>query len=271
MTGLKISTNMSSQNLRYVFLGGQESLFAEIILQNLKLAGWEPLAAIRNAKAPLDPEYLQSLQADFFLVAAFAKILKKEIIGIPLKGTVGVHPSLLPQYRGASPIQSALLNDEKITGTSIFIIDEKVDHGPIVAQEKLPVTAADTYATLLKRLAELSSRLCLKALPDWLSGDLKPTVQDEAMASYTKKFNSDAGRVDLKKDRPKELWLKIRALNPEPSVYAMIQLKNGKEMRLKLLEAKLENSKLRLIAVQPEGKKPMPYQDFLNGYQKILI
>ena len=163
-----------------------------------------------------------------------------------------------------------MLNDEKITGTSIFIIDEKVDHGPVIAQEKMPVAGDDTYATLLKRLAELSSRLCLKALPDWLSGDLKPTVQDEALASYTKKFNSDDGRVDLKKNQPKELWLKIRALNPEPGVYAMLQLKNGKEMRLKLLEAKLQNNELQLIAVQPEGKKIMAYADFLNGYQKLL-
>jgi len=261
---------MSNQSPKYVFFGGQESLFAEIILQNLKNAGWEPLAVVRNAKAPLDVEYLQSLQADFFLVAAFAKILKKEIIDIPLKETVGVHPSLLPQYRGASPIQSALLNDEKITGTSIFIIDEKVDHGPIIAQEKLPVTDDDNYTTLLKSLAELSSRLCLDAIPQWLSEDRKPATQDEASASYTKKFSSDDGRVNLEKDSPKELWLKIRALNPEPGVYALIQLKSGKEMRLKLLEAKLENGKLRLIAVQPEGKKPMPYQDFLNGYQKLL-
>src|SRR3989344_4239172 len=124
---------MSQKNPKCVFFGGQESDFAQIILDGLKSAGWQPLAEIRNAKTSLDMEYLKSLNADFFLVAAFGKILKKELIGIPPRGVVRGHPSLLPKYRGASPIQSVLLNDEKETGTAIFLIDEKVDHGPIIA------------------------------------------------------------------------------------------------------------------------------------------
>src|SRR3989344_3233634 len=119
--------------MKYIFFGGQESDFAQIILDSLKSAGWQPLAEIRDAKKPLDLTYLKSLNADFFLVAAFGKIVKKELIEIPPKGVIGVHPSLLPKYRGASPIQSVLLNDEKETGTAIFLIDEKVDHGPIIA------------------------------------------------------------------------------------------------------------------------------------------
>src|SRR3989344_8285124 len=111
--------------MRYIFFGGKESQFANIILDKLTKAGMAPIEAVGSAKAPLDPEHLKSLNADFFLVAAFGKILKKDILDIPPKGVIGVHPSLLPKYRGASPIQSAILNGEKETGTAIFIIDEK--------------------------------------------------------------------------------------------------------------------------------------------------
>src|SRR3989338_2465852 len=142
--------------MKYVFFGGQESKFAQIVLDGLKNAGLNPIAEIRDAKAPLDAKYLESLGADFFLVASFAKILKREIIGIPPKGTIGVHPSLLPKYRGPSPIQSAILNDENETGTTLFLIDEKVDHGPILATNHLRLATSDNYESLLEKLAKLS-------------------------------------------------------------------------------------------------------------------
>ena len=139
---------------KFVFFGGSESKFAQIILDRLIAAGWKPLAEFRDAKAPLNPEYLKSLGADFFLVAAFAKILKKDVIEIPARGTIGIHPSLLPKYRGPSPIQSAILNDEKETGATLFLIDEKVDHGPILATSNLRLATSDTYEILLEKLAE---------------------------------------------------------------------------------------------------------------------
>lgn len=256
--------------MKYVFFGGRESKFAQIILDGLIEAHQPPLAAYRNAKENIDLKKLKSLGADFFLVAAFGKILKKDLLEIPAKGTIGVHPSLLPRLRGASPIQSAILNDEKETGTTLFLIDEKVDHGPILANSNLPLMAGDNYISLEEKLAKISAELILKNLPKWLSNEIQPKVQNESEATYTKKFvNEDAG-ADLEKDNLKKIWLKIRALNPEPGTYAILKLKTGKELRLKLLEADFENGNLKLLKVQPEGKKPMPYKDFLNGYQKLL-
>lgn len=256
--------------MKYVFFGGQESRFAQIILDELTKAGMPPVLAVRDAKAPLDLEKLRSLEADFFLVAAFGKILKKELLEIPPKGTVGIHPSLLPKYRGASPIQSVILNDEQETGTAIFLIDEKVDHGAVLGMEKLPVGPEDTYSTLAEKLAFLSADLFIRTVPKWLDGSLKPEVQDEARATFTKKFVTADAEVDLKKGSAREIYLKIRALNPEPGVFTILKLKNGKAMRVKLLEAAHGDNTLVLLKVQPEGKKAMAYKDFLNGYKDLL-
>ena len=175
--------------MKYVFFGGQESPFADIMLDGLTLAGFPPIAAVRDAKKPIDSVELTALKADFFLVAAFAKILKKDMFSIPRRGIIGVHPSLLPKYRGPSPIQSVLLNNEQETGTTIFLIDEKIDHGPILAQRSLAIAETDTYALLMERLAQLSVRLCRDALPRYLEGGtLQPVMQNEAKATHTKKI-----------------------------------------------------------------------------------
>lgn len=256
--------------MKYIFFGGQESLFATIILDELTKAGMAPVAAIRNARAPLDLEYLKSLKADFFLVAAFGKILKKNLLEIPPMGTVGVHPSLLPKYRGASPIQSVILNDESETGTAIFLIDEKVDNGPVIAMEKLAIDRNDNYLTLTEKLAHLSAETLKKALPLWYSGYLKPTPQEDALATFTKKFTSEDAKIDLATEDPKKIWLKIKALNPEPGAFTIFKLKDGREMRVKLLEADFGENGLTLTKVQPDGKKPMGYKEFLNGYKNLI-
>jgi methionyl-tRNA formyltransferase len=256
--------------MKFVFFGGKESRFAQIFLDELKKGGLAPVAEMRDAKAPLDAEYLKSLGADFFLVASFAKILKKEIIEIPLKGTIGVHPSLLPKYRGASPIQSAILNDEKETGTTLFLIDEKVDHGPIINHKSLIINYKDNYLTLEEKLAKLSAKLAVETLPKYLAGEIQLKIQDESQATYTKKFKTEDAEVDWEKDNPRDVWLKIRALNPEPGAFTILNLKNGKQLRLKLLEAEYQDGELELKKVQPEGKKPMDYESFLNGYQRLL-
>ena len=256
--------------MRYVFFGGQESRFAQLVLEDLKKAGMTPAAEVRDAKAPLDLEYLKSLKADVFVVAAFGKILKKDLLEIPPKGTLGVHPSLLPKYRGASPIQSAILAGEHETGVAIFQIDEGVDHGPVLASAAAPIADTDTYETMIDRLAHLGSGLLVAALPKWLDGTLHAETQDETQATFTKKFVTEDAKVDLKADDPKVISRKIRALNPEPGAFTILSLKNGKQIRMKLLSAELKEGTLTLLKVQPEGKKPMAYKDFLNGYKDLL-
>lgn len=282
--------------MKFAFFGSPE--FAAIILEQLIAAGFIPAAVICAPDRPIgrkkiitpppvkilaekynisiyQPEDLKNFRLptsniELFIVAAYSKILKKEILEIPLLGTIGVHPSLLPEYRGASPIQSALLAGEKETGTTLYLMDEKVDNGPVLKRERLKIKN-QKYLELMRELAELSGNLLVKTLPKFICGEIKPAPQDQSRATFTKKFSLADGMVNLAQDPPERVWLKIRALNPEPGVTAVLKLKTGEELKLKLLEADYENNKLGLKIVQPEGKKPMAYQEFLRGYQNQLI
>ena len=280
-----------SNGMRYIFFGSPE--FAAIILGKLLKAGMPPILVICNPDRPagrkkiitpppvkqlitdnqqpieiLQPENIKdisakikAINADVFIVAAYAKILPKEIIELPRLGTIGVHPSLLPKYRGSTPIQSVILNGETETGTTLFLIDEKVDHGAILATDRLPIVENDSYETLLKKLAELSGNLIVKTLPEYITGKIIPKPQNESEATYTKKIKTEDAFVDLEilqkaqdgtsPEDAKKITRKIRALNPEPGTWTII---NGK--RTKILEAELSEGKLKLKKIQTEGKKP---------------
>lgn len=284
---------MNTEN-KFVFFGTPE--FAAIILEKLVKAGFVPAAAVCAPDAPMgrkkiltpppakiaaqkynieviqpailanSKSQISNYKPEFFIVAAYSKILKKEILDIPRLGTIGVHPSLLPKYRGASPIQSAILGDEKETGATLYLMDEEVDRGPTIASQKLKIKS-QSYEELMRELAELSGDLLIETLPKFLKGEIKPQPQNEAQATFTKKFSLKDGLVNLQNDNPRQIWLKIRALNPEPGVFTILKLKDGKELKLKLLEADFIGGTLELKLVQPEGKKSMPYRDFLRGYQ----
>ncbi|MDP3956410.1 MAG: methionyl-tRNA formyltransferase, partial [bacterium] len=135
-------------------------------------------------------EILKELKPDFFMVAAYGKIIPGEALAIPPLGVIGVHPSLLPKYRGASPIQSALLAGEQETGVSLYFLDEKMDAGSVIAQETVPIQSDETYETLAEKLANVSGKLLLKNLPDLKSAKLNAEIQDETKATYTKKFKT---------------------------------------------------------------------------------
>ena len=285
--------------MKYAFLGTPE--FAATILEGLIRGGFTPSLVITNPDRPvgrknvitpppvkqsimekvvsskdtitiLQPEnpkdvytLLRSTNYDFFVVAAYGRIIPKEIFDIPRLGTIGVHPSLLPKYRGASPIQSAILGGDKETGVTLFIIDEKVDHGAIVSDIKYQVSSSDTYKTLEQKLAALSVQLLIETLPKFVKGEIVPQLQDESKATYTKKFETQDAFVDLAKDEPMTIWRKVRALNPEPGVYTIMTENvsgliraNGRIVgkRMKILEANLENGKLILKKIQFAGQKP---------------
>jgi methionyl-tRNA formyltransferase len=179
---------------------------------------------------------------DIAVVAAYAKILPKEILDSLPDKFLGVHPSLLPQYRGATPIQSAILAGEAETGTTLFLLDAKVDHGKIISSRKYKVLSDDNYETLIEKLAVLSGDLLIETLPKFATGAIDLITQDENQATYTKKFKTEDAFVDLQKDDPIVIERKIRALNPEPGVYA---IKNSK--RVKILDKN---------TIQVEGKSP---------------
>lgn len=277
------------KSFRFVFFGTPE--FAAVVLEKLIAAGWPPAVVVCNPDRPagrkkiiapppvkmrfmnydlgiknksiiLQPANpkslflnLKSLQIDFAVVAAYGKIIAKEILDLFPKGVIGIHPSLLPKYRGPSPIQTALLNGDAETGVSLFLMDEKTDHGPVLANSRWQMANGENYEFLLKKLAEIGTELLIATLPKWLAGKIKLVQQDESLASYTKKFITEDGFVDLEKDDSVIIERKIRALNPEPGVYTYMDLP-GKKKRVKLLEALLKDGKLFITKIQVEGQKP---------------
>ncbi len=212
----------------------------------------------------LDENFIAELRAlapDFFVVAAYAKIIPASVLAIPRLGTLGTHPSLLPQYRGASPIQSAILAGETTTGSTIYQMDEKMDHGGIFTQGDLPLDAlATNYLALEEQLATLSAELLIKIIPTLLDGTAQAQTQDESLATFTKKFTTESGFVKESEldaalagnsDKTELILRTIHALTPEPGAWT---IKDGK--RIKLLEARIDGGALKFIKIQEEGQKP---------------
>ena len=273
--------------MKYFFFGTPK--FSAAVLKKLIDGGMPPSGVVSNPDRPAgrkkiitspptkvlalehgipvyQPEKLSKLEIEnwkleigepeFAVVAAYAKIIPREVINAFPKGIIGVHPSLLPKYRGASPIQSAILNGDKETGVTLYQMDEKIDHGDILVNDKFQMTNSKiTYEELEERLAELAGDLLVKILPDFAESGIKPAAQDESRATFTKKFSTQDGFVDLDKDDPAIIYRKVRALNPEPGVWTM---KGDK--RMKILKAELDSSaggsKLKLKEIQYEGGKP---------------
>ncbi len=267
--------------MNFAFFGSPR--FAEIILDKLIAAGMTPAVVVCNPDRPVgrkkiltpppvkvlagkrglpvwQPEKLEGWAdhfagAEFAVLAAYAKILPEELIKYFPRGIIGVHPSLLPKYRGATPIQSAILAGEQETGTALFLLDARVDHGPLLATRPLAIAEQDNYPTLMEKLAVLSGELLAEVLPQYLSGVLAARAQNEAQASYTKKFTTEDGLVDLEKDAPTIIKNKIRALNPEPGVYT---IRSGK--RYKILDGQ---------TIQPEGGIPRKVPDAITFLRSL--
>jgi len=275
--------------MRYVFFGTPR--FAATVLEKLIDGGIPPTVLVCNPDRPLgrkkiitspptkqlivnrklqvevfQPESKSELSAigdvlfanaDFGVVAAYAQIIPQEVIDKAKLGIIGVHPSLLPKLRGASPIQTAILEGHEKTGVNLFMLDAKVDNGLVIASRELTIGESN-YLDLEARLAEFAGELLLETLPKFVIGKTETIPQDNSLATYTKKFVTEDGHVlheDLEKAKNGvgaiEILRKIRALNPEPGVYTEL---NGK--RTKLLGAEILDGKLVLKKIQKEGGKP---------------
>ena len=162
---------------------------------NLKIIQPESLAV----KPPFGD--LTAKWFDLFIVASYGKIIPKSILDIPKFGALNVHPSLLPKFRGPSPIQSFILSGEKKTGVTIILMDEQVDHGPILAKQELEFSKINAKE-LEEKLAELGGEILVDVIPKWINSEIKPQEQDHNQATFTKKINKEDGFVDLEKDNP---------------------------------------------------------------------
>ena len=204
----------------------------------------------------LDDEFIDKLKSqnwDLFLVAAYGKIIPQEILTIPKKGIINVHPSLLPKYRGATPIHSPILRGDKETGVTIMLIDEKMDHGPILNQEIYPlwensISEMPTQSQLEKTLSEIGGKLLGDTIPKWLNDQIIPQEQDHSKATFCDKYKSTDALIDLKDDAQKN-FLKIQAFDKWPKAHYFEE-----EKRILIKKARLENNKLILEKIIPEGE-----------------
>lgn len=225
---------------------------------------------------------IRDLNPDLLLVAAYGQIIPNEVLDIPRYGAINIHGSLLPKYRGATPIQTAILNNDKITGITLIKMDEKMDHGPIIACASIDIEAKDTYQTLHEKLSLLAAELTSGTLPDWFAGKIEQQAQDESKATFTKILTLNDGRIDWTKPADK-IGGQIRALHLEPGAWTTFDQKSVKileaenvaqdsiELAGKILDGnkelliKCQTGALKIHKLQPEGKKPMSGKDFLNG------
>ncbi len=200
---------------------------------------------------------------DLFIVASYGKIIPQEILDIPTHGTLNIHPSLLPKYRGPSPLETAILNGDQETGVAIMLVDALMDHGPIVAMEKIELNDKYNFEQLRDKLADEGTSLLKKILSDYLDGKITPEPQDHDQATVTKKFTKEDGFLDQEAPALSR-YRQILALNPWPGTYLDYPGPDGK-IRLIIKQAHLDGDKLVYDRVVPEGRKEMDWKSFLNG------
>lgn len=225
----------------------------------------------RNAIPVLTPEKLdeetytalEQYHCQFFVVAAYGKIIPQKFLDLAPLGALNVHPSLLPKGRGPSPIESVILSEDTATGVSIILLDSEVDHGPILAMRERVCAPWPPKASVLRNdLAHFGGSLLAEVLPEWLAG-LTPTPQDHTRATFTKKIQKKDAFLDFS-DSPIMNLKKIRAYDEWPGAFYFEEI-NGKRLRIRVTDAHIENGALVLDTIIPEGKKEMRAEDFFRN------
>jgi methionyl-tRNA formyltransferase len=204
-------------------------------------------------------------QADLGVVAAYGRIIPKSVISQFPLGILNIHPSLLPKYRGASPIQSAIAAGETTTGVSVIKMDELMDHGPIVSSFKDEIMPDDTNETLRKRLFERAAEFLIDLIPHYLDAKISLKEQNHDEATFTKIVKKEDGYIKDPFDDPKKTEALSRAFKPWPGIYSKVKVRD-KTRRLKILAIHLEDEKLVIDQVQLEGKNPVSWEEFKKGY-----
>lgn len=233
-----------------------------------------------NMKDPAFLNELSFMKPDIIVVVAYGKILPLPILKLPPLGCINVHASLLPKYRGAAPIQWALINGEKKTGVTTMLMDEGLDTGNILLQEETEIADEDTAETLSQRLSEMGASLLMKTIKGIKDGSLKPVPQGGA-PSYAPPLKKEDGRIDWSKSAT-EIFNFVRGMYPWPCAYCYFKKERIKITRVKVLEGsgmprRVEKASkdelivgtgeglISILELQPEGKKSMPATAFLQG------
>ncbi len=254
----------------------------------VKLAAQELGIAVVQPKRVRDPEFigiLRKMGPEAIIVAAYGQILPKEILTLPKFGCINIHASLLPAYRGAAPINWAIIRGERETGITIMLMDEGMDTGAILMQESIPIGPDDTAGALTEKLAPLGAKLITSAIPLLASGKLAPVAQDGTKATMAPLLKKGDGLIDWDLSAV-DLHNRIRGLSPWPGAYCYLDKKLVKlvattvlegsgepgmlyEKNSNTLEAGTGSGLLRILSIQPEGRKPMTAGEFMRGHRGI--
>jgi methionyl-tRNA formyltransferase len=253
----------------------------ELALQ-YKLEVWQPQKIIQVL------DNIRALEPDVMVVAAYAQIIPEEILQLPKYGCINIHPSLLPKYRGASPVHAVILNGETETGVTIMLMDKTLDTGPILAQKKIKIDANETTTDLLTKLAELSADMLDTTIKKYIKGQIKAVPQDSSQASYVKMFTKQDGLIDWTKPAA-EIERLVRAFTHWPSAWTWVK---GKQ--LKIIEVASEpldintykpgktfvynnslavqcgTDALLIKRLKLEGKNAISGEAFVHGYKDFL-
>lgn len=249
-------------------------------VKSLALALGIPVMQPEKLRQPDAMEQLRAWNPDVIVVAAYGQILRKDILDLPRFGCINVHASLLPRWRGAAPINAAILHGDEETGITIMKMDVGLDTGPMLGQRSIRLTPEDTAGSVFDKLSQLGADLLLETLPDYLSGRLQPVPQPEEGMTYAPMIKKEEGQLDFTHD-VHELERRVRAFNPWPGAYMDFDGTLLKVHRAHV-EAMTASVGQRLIyrdqpavaardgilvldEVQPAGKKPMSGKSFLAG------
>ncbi len=244
-----------------------------------------PIIQPGRMKEPGVFEQIQSWEPDLIVVAAFGQILRQHVLDLPRLGCINVHASLLPRWRGASPIYASILAGDITTGVTIMKMDAGIDTGDILTQQSMVIQSDDTTETLSNRLADLGAALLIETLPEYIDGRIRPKPQDELIATYAPMLKKEDGLLDFSK--PAEtLERQVRACQPWPGAYLewkgeLIKVSKAavlpqsiavgsRTIHKKLPVIGTASGGLVLLEVQPPGKRPMSGRDFLNGTRDWL-
>ncbi len=260
----------------------------KMLAQEHELTVLEP-ASLRTPEALAE---LKTLKPDVIVVAAFGQILPTTVLEVPPFGSLNVHASLLPRWRGAAPVAAALLAGDDTTGVTIMKMDAGLDTGPILSQRSVDIDPQDTRSSLTSRLAQLGAELLRDTLPGWFTGNLEPQPQDDTLATYAHQIKKEQGRIDWNESAD-DIDRRVRAFHPWPGAFTRWQGKSLKILRATAM-ASWQGEKrgdllpgtviagtddpvvitgrgaLRLLEVQLAGKRPMAAADFVRGAREFV-
>lgn len=242
-----------------------------------------------SLKPPEIVEALRALAPDVIVVAAFGQILRQNVLDLPKHHCINVHASLLPRWRGASPVSAAIAAGDTVTGVTIMLMEAGLDSGPILAQREEPIHPDDTTGALTDRLARVGAELLIETLPKWLAGEITPKKQDESLVTLAGRLKKEDGKLDWSRSAA-ELERHVRAMSPWPSAFTTWQGRQLKVLRAELAVLEQKNKlpngavlidhnhvhvqcgdggMLRLIEVQLEGKRAMDADAFARGHPNL--